>query len=172
MYLGAFNRAKNIADSEENEINFELVIRRDGNTPLVNFGDLYLPTGDGWNPYNSMGELKLFSYERLLSGNAQIRAPHSGHLIATVDEEKNTHLKFTVNFEREVITFFDDNGLIITEDSLILPQKALDNGIDSLGELKQYFMMKTISWQAREDVSDIGSKIRLYNLKVYEGALR
>lgn len=172
MYLGAFNRAKNIADSEENEISFELVIRRDGNTPLVNFGDLYLPTGDGWNPYNSMGELKLFSYERLSSGNAQIRAPHSGHLIATVDEEKNTHLKFTVNFEREVITFFDDNGLIITEDSLILPQKALDNGIDSLGELKQYFMMKTISWKAREDVSDIGSKIRLYNLKVYEGALR
>lgn len=169
MYFKAFNRGKNISDSEENEVSFEIMIRKDADAPLVKFGNPMLKTGDGWNPYHSVGGIPLFRYLRLDSGDAEIRASFSDTFIDTVSADKVSVIRFVINFELGTIRYLDYDGKVITEDMVSLPKEAIDSGLKSLSEWKQYLMMDNFIWSAEEDADYISSKIRLYNIKVAEG---
>ena len=171
MYFRTFNRGKTISDSEESEFSFEFRIRRDGDTPLVKFSNPMLRTGDGWNPYHSVGKIELFKYEALDNGDAEILSAVFGKKIAEVGSKSVCTVRLVLNFESGTVRYLDESERVISEEKISLPKEALTVGIRSLAEWKNYLMLENIYWNAEPSDSNIGAKIRLYSIKISEGCV-
>ena len=161
------NSAQNFANMQSSSVSYSFTFRRDGDKEVPNFTPIVLESNkDITGKDRVWGTLELIKFERDAKGDLVIKTGVKGAELAKATSDSAVTVKFTLDFENELLVYYDENNDVISSEKFTVPEKS---GATTGLEWKKLVQNGVVYWRCNSNKDGLPKSIRIYDITITEG---